>query len=87
MMVKDHMYRVPIMDIKYHRSPLSSSPLILSTDQKILKIWHPDTGRNFANIEPGMRAHTFLTWIGTSCADVSATITPRRVGVERRVRD
>jgi hypothetical protein len=61
MMVKDHMYRVPIMDIKYHRSPLSSSPLILSTDQKILKIWHPDTGRNFANIEPGMRAHTFLT--------------------------
>jgi len=53
MIVKDHMYRFPIMDIKYHRCPLAPSPLILSTDQKILKIWHPDSGKNFANIEPG----------------------------------
>lgn len=65
MMVKDHMYRVPIMDIKYHRSPLSSSPLILSTDQKILKIWHPDTGRNFANIEPGSELNDACVIKGT----------------------
>lgn len=52
--VKDHLYREPIIDIKYHRTPLSSSPLMLSTDHKILKIWHPDSGKNFANIEPGM---------------------------------
>jgi hypothetical protein len=62
MMVKDHLYRLPIVDIKYHRSPLSSSPLILSTDQKILKIWHPDNGKNFANIEPGIYYYLFIIY-------------------------
>jgi len=68
MIVKDHMYRFPIMDIKYHRCPLAPSPLILSTDQKILKIWHPDSGKNFANIEPGKRE---MNPFGLSWAELS----------------
>ncbi len=40
---KDHLYNLPIVDLKFHNAPLSSFPLVLSTDTKILKIWHPDT--------------------------------------------
>ncbi|KAL6058790.1 Nucleolar protein 10 [Balamuthia mandrillaris] len=59
--VKDHQYGLPIVDLKFH-----SSRHVISTDQKIVKIWNhkpttaasggggDDMGKVFANIEPSV---------------------------------
>jgi len=47
--IKDHQYELPIVSLSYHKS----SGHILSADSKIIKLWNPETGRNFTSIEPG----------------------------------
>ena len=46
LLVKDHQYGLPIRDIKYHRGH------VVSADAKIIKLWEPDSGKVFTNIQP-----------------------------------
>lgn len=49
LLIKEHQYELPIVDIKYHRG----TDNVITTDSKILKIWNKHTGKVFTNIEPG----------------------------------
>eukprot|EP00899_Mesostigma_viride_P002570 jgi/Mesvir1/12313/Mv00509-RA.1 len=52
-MVKDHMYGYPIKRIAFHDAHgTAGSCKVISADSKIVKIWSPDTGSNFASVEP-----------------------------------
>ncbi|GAV56912.1 NUC153 domain-containing protein [Cephalotus follicularis] len=50
--VKDHMYGSSILDIKWHCTPNSEQPKLITTDNHIVKIWDPDTGEGMTSIEP-----------------------------------
>lgn len=45
--VKDHMYGLPIRDVKFHDS------YVLSMDSSVVKIWNKDDGALFTSIESG----------------------------------
>ncbi|MCO5549232.1 hypothetical protein L7F22_002699 [Adiantum nelumboides] len=51
-LVKDHMYGTPIVDIKWHESLSSTRKHIISADSHVVRIWDPDTGDAFTNVEP-----------------------------------
>lgn len=42
LLVKDHYYGLPIKDIEFHKQ----EEVVLSMDNKIVKIWHEQTVRN-----------------------------------------
>ena len=42
LLVKDHQYGLPIVDIKYH-----SSGKIVSADAKAIKLWEPEGGKTY----------------------------------------
>jgi ribosome biogenesis protein ENP2 len=48
LLVKDHRYDLPIVDIKFH----GSTENMVTSDRKIVKIWNRHSGDMFANIEP-----------------------------------
>ncbi|KAL5726504.1 hypothetical protein ACHQM5_009543 [Ranunculus cassubicifolius] len=50
--VKDHMYESKILDIKWHQSPNSERPKLITTDQRIVRVWDPETGDGMTSIEP-----------------------------------
>eukprot|EP01098_Paradermamoeba_levis_P002543 TRINITY_DN12941_c0_g1_i1.p1 TRINITY_DN12941_c0_g1~~TRINITY_DN12941_c0_g1_i1.p1 ORF type:complete len:394 (-),score=98.28 TRINITY_DN12941_c0_g1_i1:267-1340(-) len=52
MIIKDHQYECPIVDLKFHS--VNDKNLVLSADSKLLKIWEYGTpeGKTFTNIEP-----------------------------------
>ncbi|KAM7272035.1 hypothetical protein ACFE04_031249 [Oxalis oulophora] len=50
--VKDHMYGTPIIDIKWHRTLNSERPKLITTDNRIVRVWDPDTGDSMTSIEP-----------------------------------
>ncbi|KAK4804898.1 hypothetical protein SAY86_004715 [Trapa natans] len=50
--VKDHMYGSPILDIKWHRTLNSENPMLISTDNHIVRIWDPEKGDGMTSIEP-----------------------------------
>lgn len=45
--VKDHMYGLPIRDVKFHDS------YVLSMDSSVVKVWNKDDGALFTSIESG----------------------------------
>ncbi|KAH7387446.1 hypothetical protein KP509_16G023700 [Ceratopteris richardii] len=49
---KDHMYGMPIIDIKWHESLNSTGKHIISSDANVIRIWDSETGDAFTNIEP-----------------------------------
>ncbi|XP_067679479.1 nucleolar protein 10-like [Haliotis asinina] len=55
LLVKDHMYDLPIKDIEFQQS----QDLVLSMDTKILKLWDRQTGKPFTAIEPGTDLNDF----------------------------
>ena len=48
MLVKDHQYGLPILDIKYH----DGSSHLVSSDAKSIKIWDREHGRTYTTIQP-----------------------------------
>lgn len=48
LLVKDHFYSLPIKSLSFH-DPLD---LVVSSDSKIIKMWHRDTGKVFSSIQP-----------------------------------
>ncbi|XP_048256625.1 nucleolar protein 10-like isoform X1 [Haliotis rufescens] len=54
-LVKDHMYELPIKDIEFQQS----QDLVLTMDTKILKLWDRQTGKPFTAIEPGTDLNDF----------------------------
>lgn len=48
-LVKDHQYGLPINSLAFQ----NDVNMVLSTDSKILKIWHRDSGKPFTAVEPG----------------------------------
>lgn len=48
LLVKDHMYGLPIKDIEFHQA----TDLVVSMDRKIIKLWDQQTGKPFTSIEP-----------------------------------
>lgn len=50
MLVKDHNYGLPIKSIDFS----DELDLVLSMDQKVLKLWNRSTGKPYTSIEPGV---------------------------------
>ncbi|KAI5070277.1 hypothetical protein GOP47_0014620 [Adiantum capillus-veneris] len=50
--VKDHMYGTSIVDIKWHESLSSTRKHIITADSHVVRIWDPNTGDAFTNLEP-----------------------------------
>eukprot|EP01018_Ginkgo_biloba_P008604 Gb_40390 [translate_table: standard] len=50
--IKDHMYGSPIVDIKWHESLNATRPKIISADNRVVRIWDPETGDGMTSIEP-----------------------------------
>lgn len=47
-----HKYESPILDIKWHNTPNFERPKLITTDNRIVKIWDPETGDGMTSIEP-----------------------------------
>lgn len=53
MVVKDHQYESPILDIKWPTTAAGRSrALVASADRHIIKFWDAASGEGFTNIEP-----------------------------------
>lgn len=50
--VKDHMYDSPILDIKWHSTLNATRPRMITTDNRVVRIWDPETGEGMTSIEP-----------------------------------
>lgn len=50
--VKDHMYGSPILDIKWHSTLNASRPRMITADNRVVRIWDPETGEGVTSIEP-----------------------------------
>lgn len=50
--VKDHMYGSPILDIKWHSTLNASRPRMITADNRVVRIWDPETGEGMTSIEP-----------------------------------
>lgn len=49
LLVKDHMYGLPIKNVEFH----PSMDMVFSMDSRIVKIWDRNTGKAFTFVEPG----------------------------------
>lgn len=54
LLVKDHMYDSPIVDVKFHNGGglCHESQCVISADKHIVKIWDATSGEIYTNIEP-----------------------------------
>lgn len=55
LLVKDHMYDSPIMDIKFHSGHGDvgqGQQRVISSDRRIIKVWDASTGEGYTNIQP-----------------------------------
>lgn len=50
-LIKDHMYGSPVMDIKWHESVSTAAKNLITSDSHIVRIWNPQTGDSVTNIE------------------------------------
>ncbi|CAL0317099.1 unnamed protein product [Lupinus luteus] len=50
--IQDHMYGSPILDIKWHRTLNYEQPMLISSDNHVVRIWNPETGEGMTSIEP-----------------------------------
>ncbi|XP_028417056.1 nucleolar protein 10-like [Dendronephthya gigantea] len=57
-LVKDHQYGLPINSLAFQ----NDVNMVLSTDSKILKIWHRDSGKPFTAIEPGTNINNLCSY-------------------------
>uniref|UniRef100_A0A665V4P2 Nucleolar protein 10 n=1 Tax=Echeneis naucrates TaxID=173247 RepID=A0A665V4P2_ECHNA len=48
LLVKDHFYNLPIKSLNFH----NQLDLVVSADNKIIKMWNKDTGKVFSSIQP-----------------------------------
>ncbi|KAF4524319.1 hypothetical protein B566_EDAN005377 [Ephemera danica] len=55
LIVKDHMYGLPIKDLDFH----IPQNLTLSLDASVLKLWNCQTGKIFTSIEPAVEMNQF----------------------------
>ena len=60
---KDHMYGVPIIDIKFHETA-DGRKRVMSTDKKIVKVWEQNSGENYVTVEPrdGKEINDIVCW-------------------------
>ncbi|KAK2423458.1 nucleolar protein [Trifolium repens] len=50
--IEDHMYGSPILDIKWHRTLNFERPMLITSDNHVVRIWDPVTGEGLTSIEP-----------------------------------
>ncbi|XP_059488662.1 nucleolar protein 10 [Neocloeon triangulifer] len=55
LLIKDHMYGLPIKCLEFH----AEQNMALSLDSSVLKIWNCDNGNLFTSIEPGVELNQF----------------------------
>ena len=64
LLVKDHMYDSPILDVKWHVGHDHTRRLI-SSDARGVKVWDADSGRPFTAVEPEHEVNDLCSWPGT----------------------
>ncbi|KAK9846298.1 hypothetical protein WJX81_001159 [Elliptochloris bilobata] len=56
LLVKDHMYGAPIVDIKFHSPHREAGGLsgrkVISADRHIVRVWDADSGKGFTSVQP-----------------------------------
>ncbi|KAG5037341.1 hypothetical protein JHK86_018181 [Glycine max] len=50
--IQDHMYGSSILDIKWHRTLNYEQPMLITSDNHVVRIWDPETGEGLTSIEP-----------------------------------
>ncbi|KAL2319234.1 hypothetical protein Fmac_028203 [Flemingia macrophylla] len=50
--MQDHMYGSSILDIKWHHTLNYEQPLLITSDNHVVRIWDPETGEGLTSIEP-----------------------------------
>lgn len=55
-LVKDHYFGLPIKKIGFH-----TNDLVLSLDEKVLKLWNQNDGETFTSIQPEKNLNSFCT--------------------------
>lgn len=50
--IQDHMYGSSILDIKWHRTLNYEKPMLITSDNHVVRIWDPETGEGLTSIEP-----------------------------------
>ncbi|GAU42504.1 hypothetical protein TSUD_101180 [Trifolium subterraneum] len=50
--IEDHMYGSPILDIKWHHTLNFERPMLITSDNHVVRIWDPATGEGLTSIEP-----------------------------------
>ncbi|BAU02650.1 uncharacterized protein HKW66_Vig0121780 [Vigna angularis] len=50
--IQDHMYDSSILDIKWHRTLNYEQPMLITSDNHVVRIWDPQTGEGLTSIEP-----------------------------------
>ncbi|KAL9324396.1 hypothetical protein ACSQ67_009253 [Phaseolus vulgaris] len=50
--IQDHMYGSSILDIKWHRTLNYEQPMLITSDNHVVRIWDPQTGETLTSIEP-----------------------------------
>ena len=64
LLVRDHMYDAPIVDVKWHTGP-DGARRIVSSDTRAVKIWDAQTGRPFTTVEPEPGVTDLCMWPGS----------------------
>lgn len=63
-MIKDHYFGLPIKALDFHSSS-NDHDLVMSLDEKVLKMWHRNSGETFTAIQPEKDLNSFCTIPGT----------------------
>lgn len=62
--IKDHYFGLPIKTVDFHRTA-NEFDLVLSQDEKVLKLWDRNDGETFTAIQPEKDLNSFCTIPGT----------------------
>lgn len=60
---KDHMYGMPIVDLKWH-SAAGGERRVISADARVVRIWDATSGEPFTSIEPEGGVNDVCVWPG-----------------------
>ena len=64
LLVKDHMYDSPIVDVKWH-SGHDHVRRVVSSDARGVKVWDADSGKAFTTVEPEHEVTDLCLWPGS----------------------
>lgn len=62
LLVRDHMYDTPILDVKWHTAQDGTTRRVVSSDARGVKIWDAATGAPFTAVEPDSGVTDLCLW-------------------------